>query len=216
MPNDPENTGGKTTPAQIPVVPAARQVNLPIPPAFAPAPKIGGATTDAEVVVALDATTRQVKHTGVIDLVAASASIAGGPSSPAAATPAGATVIPPVAVPVPVAYPNPAIVPQGAALPRGVPASIPGHSEIASDEERTLFYVLRLMDRVIGPGTLSPVERAFVSGARVMFGQLADECERMLKRNTPVALDSVDTAPAKTAPKRSVAKKQAKATRAKK
>jgi len=51
-----------------------------------------------------------------------------------------------------------------------------------TEEERTLLYVLRLVDRVISPGTLSPVERAFIAGVKVMFDNLSTECERMLKR----------------------------------
>jgi hypothetical protein len=53
---------------------------------------------------------------------------------------------------------------------------------IRSDEERTLLALLRLIDRLAGPGTLSPVERAFVAGAKIMFDQLSKECREMLKR----------------------------------
>ena len=79
------------------------------------------------------------------------------------------------AAPPPPAAQAPAIVP---AMP-GV--AVPAVSIIpATDEEQLLLAVLRLIDRVVSPGTLSPVERAFVAGAKVMFDHLSNECERML------------------------------------
>lgn len=51
-----------------------------------------------------------------------------------------------------------------------------------ADEEQVLLSVLRLIDRIVSPGTLSPVERAFVAGAKVMFDHLSKECDKMLRR----------------------------------
>jgi hypothetical protein len=55
-------------------------------------------------------------------------------------------------------------------------------TDVQAEQERMVLAVLRLIDRVIGPGTLSPVEHAFVAGAKVMFDQLSAECARMLER----------------------------------
>jgi hypothetical protein len=63
-----------------------------------------------------------------------------------------------------------------------VPTLLPPAPARAGDEEYALLYVLRLIDRVIRPGTLSPVERAFVTGAKVMLDHLSGECQRMLDR----------------------------------
>jgi hypothetical protein len=54
--------------------------------------------------------------------------------------------------------------------------------EPTTAEERALLFVLRLVDNVVSPGTLSPVERAFMAGAKVMFDHLSMECDRMLER----------------------------------
>jgi len=67
-------------------------------------------------------------------------------------------------------------------VPMPLPTSLPPPPAQAGDEEYALLYVLRLIDRVIRPGTLSPVERAFVTGSKVMFEHLAGECQRMLDR----------------------------------
>jgi len=72
----------------------------------------------------------------------------------------------------------PEMVPTIPSLPRPVEQ----FADRVTDEERTMLYVLRLVDRVISPGTLSPVERAFIAGVKVMFDNLSTECERMLKR----------------------------------
>jgi hypothetical protein len=50
----------------------------------------------------------------------------------------------------------------------------------ASDQDRLLLSVLRLLDRALGHTRLSPVDRAFVAGARVIFERLAAECQAML------------------------------------
>ena len=62
----------------------------------------------------------------------------------------------------------------------------------ATDEELALMYVVRLMNRLLGPGSLSPVERAFVAGARIMFEHLSAECQRNLDRN-PLEVARVST-----------------------
>jgi hypothetical protein len=63
-----------------------------------------------------------------------------------------------------------------------LPSALQGAIGAGSDEERAMAYVLRILDRVITPGTLSPVERAFVAGARVMFDELSKACRTMIRR----------------------------------
>jgi hypothetical protein len=48
-------------------------------------------------------------------------------------------------------------------------------------EEQFLLNALRVLDRVRA-GTLGPVERATISGAKAMFDELASECDKVLKR----------------------------------
>src|SRR5262249_22302742 len=75
---------------------------------------------------------------------------------------------PPLAVPVPT-LPNPA----STAI------------ATSTDAELTLNTMLRTLDRVTGKVTLSPVERAFIAGAKFMFDQLSIECDKMLTRELP-------------------------------
>jgi hypothetical protein len=77
------------------------------------------------------------------------------------------------------------------------PAAPTGEPHPQSDEEQTLLALLRLIDRVIGPGTLSPVERALVAGAKIMFDQLSKECRELLKRK-PADLTRPMTPPGQT------------------
>jgi hypothetical protein len=53
-----------------------------------------------------------------------------------------------------------------------------------TDHERALLSVLRLLDRCLGHLVLSPVDRAFVYGAKSTFEQLATECDALLKRKS--------------------------------
>lgn len=68
--------------------------------------------------------------------------------------------------------------------------------EDETDEERALLYLLRLVSRPHMPGSLSPVERAFVEGAKVMFDHLAKACHKMLNDSvadyTPKKTETVD------------------------
>ncbi len=86
--------------------------------------------------------------------------------------------------PSPVAEVTPGLTPTASACAPVMSQPVPGPPMVdaATDEERAILHVLRLVDRVISPGTLSPVERAFIAGAKVMFDQLSSECDAMLKR----------------------------------
>jgi hypothetical protein len=85
----------------------------------------------------------------------------------------------------------------GAAPSQPLPTVLLAGLQHATDEERVLMCVLRLLDRVISPGTLSPVERAFVAGAKMMFDQLSKECRTMLQRK-PGDLIRSSAAPGQT------------------
>jgi hypothetical protein len=71
---------------------------------------------------------------------------------------------------------------QRASLPPTVTLSTPPLLDRNTEEELVFLHLVRLMQRVIGPGTLSPVDRAFVAGAKAMLDHLSMECERMLTR----------------------------------
>jgi hypothetical protein len=79
-------------------------------------------------------------------------------------------------------------VPVAVSVPAAIPAiTAPTTAETLpigplSDRERAFVYLLRDVDQVISPGTLSPFERAAMAGAKVMFDHLSAECERMLAR----------------------------------
>ncbi len=97
-----------------------------------------------------------------------------------------ATASPMASIPIPPTL-NPAVPARAIELPNPTAPPAPSpplapQPETATDEERALLYVLRLVDRTLGPGILSPVERAFVEGAKVMFEQLASACAAMLDR----------------------------------
>ena len=55
----------------------------------------------------------------------------------------------------------------------------------ATDQERALLSVLRLLDRSLCHVVLSPVDRAFVAGAKSTFEQLATECEHLPSSGNP-------------------------------
>ncbi len=66
-------------------------------------------------------------------------------------------------------------------------AAIPG----ATDEGKALLAALRLVDRAGGLQPLSPVERAFVEGAKVTFDRLAKLCKAMLDRKASDSLATI-------------------------
>jgi hypothetical protein len=51
-----------------------------------------------------------------------------------------------------------------------------------SETEWALVNALRIVNRLLGPGVLSPVERAFVAGAKDIFDNLSKACESVLNR----------------------------------
>ena len=55
-------------------------------------------------------------------------------------------------------------------------------TDTLSDRERAFVCLLRDIEQVISLGTLSPLERAVMAGAKVMFDQLSVECDQMLSR----------------------------------
>src|SRR5205814_1979085 len=57
----------------------------------------------------------------------------------------------------------------------------------ADSDEAALMHILRLLNRVMGPASLTPVERAFIAGAKVMFTDLSRACDQLLQRDHPLA-----------------------------
>jgi hypothetical protein len=49
--------------------------------------------------------------------------------------------------------------------------------------ELTLLYVVRVVGRVLGAGTLAPEEKPIVAGGRVIFDQYSAECRKILDRD---------------------------------
>lgn len=82
------------------------------------------------------------------------------------------------ASPGPVQDPLPPSVP----VPLGWPGPFRPQAVTTRSEEESLLTVIRLVDRMAGTGTLSPVERALVAGTKVAFEHLAEECDKLLKR----------------------------------
>jgi hypothetical protein len=169
---DPRKVTGRTMPAQIPV-PPQRLVGVAEPPGSAelpaqPAMTLGSPdVTPATSPGASTAVERTASPAGMATAAVAPASRRSRHREEADSPP------PPAA-----GYVQPRLVP---------PISVPvgsGSSAVAviTDEERALLSVLRLVDRVVSPGTLSPSERAFITGAKVMFDQLSSECKKMLTR----------------------------------
>jgi hypothetical protein len=173
MADDPLNATGRSRPAQVAPAPPAParvpEVSRAAPP-IAPGPSASpGPEPPAE---------------------AARAVVAG---STADTRPAAETPAPTAPEPPPAAY-APALGGPVESLPYAVPhvaAPRAGEADTRSDEERTLLALLRLIDRIAGPGTLSPVERAFVAGAKIMFDQLSKQCREMLKRKPADLIQSM-------------------------
>lgn len=193
---DQQNPTRRTMPAQCPVAPrpvaaVAQAPSLqpaPVVVANAPASPANAPLTPARgpgLVAGTGTPAGLVEGTGHAaqgpSVVAASATV----ERESAAVPGGAGQ--PVTSPVVVA-PSPAPMAPGAmpSMPIAPYLAPPMHAPVTlgslTDEERTLLAVLRLVDRIISPGTLSPVERAFMAGAKVMFDNLSAECKQMLDR----------------------------------
>jgi hypothetical protein len=65
-------------------------------------------------------------------------------------------------------------------------------------EEVAIMQILRLLNQVQLPGTLSPVERAFVEGAHTIFTKLSSVCVELLGRPAKAASSTL-TPPGKGA-----------------
>jgi hypothetical protein len=141
------------------------------------ADRLGEIVLDGEMVLDLQASQRIYDRTADEDRVVGS----GLPATPQERAAREVVSPQPGAQAIQVPAPQPAPARPEASLP---PPSTP--SPLATvhggDEELVLLDVLRLMNRVIRSGTLAPVERAFVAGAKIMFEHLACECQAMLER----------------------------------
>ncbi len=73
---------------------------------------------------------------------------------------------------------------RSAAVPAEESSTMGAASAQAAADEATLTNILRLLHRVRPAAPLSPVERAFVLGARAMFEQLAKVCDDLLARQS--------------------------------
>ena len=84
------------------------------------------------------------------------------------------------------------------------PAEKGGASEASPDQlradEAALTKILRLLNQVKPPGALSPVERAFVLGAKAIFAELTQVCDNLLAPGSEAALGAVAGLPAANAP----------------
>lgn len=186
---DPLSVTGRVRPAQS-AAPLA-----PLPSSFAPPPPPPSPVPSSEAAEE----PKSVVHPDQIEGT-------GGPpaalSAIASAPPAGSVPLAPGATPgslptptQPDLSPVKTVVPPGGAPAYIAPAQGGGVLQAlshATDEELALIYVVRLMHRLLGPGSLSPVERAFVAGARIMFEQLSAECQRNLDRR-PLEVARVST-----------------------
>jgi hypothetical protein len=87
----------------------------------------------------------------------------------------------------PVAYESATEEPLAAPVmaPSLVPPTVPGVGDTDADEA-AIVYVLRLLNQTCQPRRLTPVEYAFVTGARAMFAQFTKVCDDLLKKG-PVA-----------------------------
>lgn len=156
MVNDPQNATGRSRPAQCPIAPMAS--------AEPPANVFEGSAVP--VVLGNSEPTAVASPTADSGIPAATA------PSIAASSPAPSAYAPSIGLTASRAT---------ITIPSGSAASS-NESHTNSDEERTLLALLRLIDRLEGPGTLSTVERAFVAGAEIMFDQLSKECREMINR----------------------------------
>lgn len=180
MSYDPQNATGRTMPARIPVAPRpAPAATVPVT-SVAPAPAAPAAESSTAPAYPSAGQSGPVEGAG-------SPTPAVAPVPFQAPFPSAAPIQASGPVTTTQAYPSAAAVPGvsasasvAAAPPLARYGSLP--VEPTTTEERTMLYVLRLVDQVLCPGTLSPVERAFIAGAKVMFDHLSMECEGMLNR----------------------------------
>jgi hypothetical protein len=169
MVSDPQNVTGRSKPAQSPVAPAAMAV---LPEDVFAGPQLTPAAPSSATAPMMLATRELVPSTSAAPSPPSPAD--GGAEAPAEPSPRSSVMASAPAIGGPA--PRPLLTASSAG------AAPTDEHAIRNDEERTLLALLRLIDRVAGPGTLSPVERAFVSGAKIMFDQLSKECREMLKR----------------------------------
>jgi hypothetical protein len=114
---------------------------------------------------------------------------------------------------------NPATVAEAPSL-----LTAPAGSVCDSHEEAALLYILRLLNRTVHRNVLTPVERAFVEGARAMFQHLTATCDTLLATASTerelyqTAADDTATSksvgPVERTSRRDTRKKQAAATTA--
>ncbi len=98
--------------------------------------------------------------------------------SPSATTPVAAAPpeapMHPAAVPTRIAFMEPADLRSRSEAHVDVTAAL-------SDRERALLSVVRLVEGIRRPGILSPSDRAYVEGAKVLFQHLAATCHELLE-----------------------------------
>jgi hypothetical protein len=84
-------------------------------------------------------------------------------------------------------------------------SSVPSVSRgFSCDEEGALIYAFRLINRAASHGALTPVERAFIAGARTMLEMLGEHCKKMLEDydETAQTLAPTEEEPRSAAPRR--------------
>jgi hypothetical protein len=92
----------------------------------------------------------------------------GGGLAPAAFESAPLTPLPPPTAPPPAAAP------------------IAVGFDATDADEMAILYVMRLLNQASQPRPLTPVENAFVTGARAMFAQLTKVCDDLMQKVSPV------------------------------
>jgi hypothetical protein len=73
-------------------------------------------------------------------------------------------------------------------------------SDQPSADEAALMNILRLLNRVRPAPALTPVERAFVLGAKAMFTELTGICDALLTLPTPTPSAAAAAAPTPPVP----------------
>ncbi len=71
-------------------------------------------------------------------------------------------------------------------------------ADVLTDSERALVYVFRLVRQANHGGTVSPIDRAFIEGAKVTFELLSKQCDNVvsMEQNVKAALASPTDRPA--------------------
>ena len=155
MDDEPESSTGKTTPAQLTPVPVIQAGPLGSGQAAPSATRSDALAPSATQAPVLSAASESVRIPPSADI-----------------SPAAQGITSPATLPY-----APAI---GGAMPR--PAELAPPSGGLSTKEQTLVALLRMLERLTGPSTLSPLERPFIAAAEMMFNRLARECEILLNR----------------------------------